>query len=185
MADGSSVRLLLIVIGSTLRAEEMDRPLGYYLKARIERAIGEAVTNGKQALDGFTVRVIADFRWIHDEPLQVLPTISLGGPGVNALAHRWLEEVPVSLAYSDRYFIQLDPDLTEPRVSIWGMDNATTQIAVSVFVDRFLPSFLDRCAALPAHLTTLESEDEGDGEIESMEDDEDDEDDDDEDEDDE
>ena len=59
---------------------------------------------------------------------------------------RWLEEVPVSLAYSERYFIQMEPDLAQPRVSIWGMDNATTQIAVSVFVDRFLPRFLERCA---------------------------------------
>jgi hypothetical protein len=179
MADGSSVRFLLIVIGSTLRAEEMDRPLGYYLKQRIERAIGEAVAAGKRELEGFTVRLIADFRWIHDEPLQVLPTISLGGPGVNALAHRWLEEVPVSLAYSDRYFIQLDPDLTEPRVSIWGMDNGTTQIAVSVFVDRFLTPFLERCATLPAHLTTLENDDEDGSEVDSMEEDDDNDDDDD------
>ena len=91
--------------------------------------------------------MVADFRWIHDEPLQALPTISLGGPGVNALAHRWLEEVPVSLAVDEQYYIQMDPDLDEPRASIWGMDNATTQIAVSVFVERFLPRFLERCAA--------------------------------------
>ena len=36
MAKASPLRLLLIVTGSTLRAEEMDRPLGYYLKQRIE-----------------------------------------------------------------------------------------------------------------------------------------------------
>ena len=149
MAKGSPLRLLLIVTGSTLRAEEMDRPLGYYLKQRIERSLSEAVTTGRRGLEDYLVRVVADFRWIHDEPLQSLPTISLGGPGVNALAHRWLEEVPVSLAFSERYFIQMDPDLTEPRASIWGMDNATTQIAVSVFVDRFLPRFLERCATVP------------------------------------
>lgn len=145
MAKGSSVRLLLIVTGSTLRAEELDRPLGYYLKQRIEQSLREVVTDSTGSLEDYLVRLVADFRWIHDEPLQSLPTISLGGPGVNALAHRWLEEVPVSLAYSERYFIQMDPDLTEPRASIWGMDNATTQIAVSVFVDRFLPRFLERC----------------------------------------
>ena len=100
---------------------------------------------------------MADFRWIHDDPLQNLPTISLGGPGVNALAHRWLEDVPVSLAFGDRYFIQMDPDLAEPRVSVWGMDNATTQIAVSVFIDRFLPRFLERCATTDAHLTSSEA----------------------------
>ncbi len=60
------------------------------------------------------------------------------------LSHRWLEEVPVSLAFSERYFIQMDPELAEPRCQHLGpMDNASTQIAVSVFVDRFLPRFLD------------------------------------------
>lgn len=155
MAQGPPLRVLLIVTGSTLRAEEMDRPLAYYLKQRIDRVLSEAAAQGRDDLEGYVVRVVAYFRWIHDEPLQGLPTISLGGPGVNALAHRWLEEVPVSLAVSERYFIQMDPDLAEPRASIWGMDNATTQIAVSVFVDRFLPRFLDRCASftIPFHLS--------------------------------
>jgi hypothetical protein len=160
MAKGTPVRFLLIVTGSTLRAEELDRPLGYYLKQRIEQALREAVAGGRRDLEDYVVRVIADFRWIHDEPLQSLPTISLGGPGVNALAHRWLEEVPVSMAYSERYFIQMDPDLTEVRASVWGMDNATTQIAASVFVDRFLPRFLERCAAISAHISNLESDSE-------------------------
>jgi hypothetical protein len=158
MAKELPIRWLLIVTGSTLRAEEMDRPLGYYLKQRIEDSLSQAVTMGRQGLDDYLVRIVADFRWIHDEPLQNLPTISLGGPGVNALSHRWLEEVPVSLAFSERYFIQMDPDLAEPRASIWGMDNASTQIAVSVFVDRFLPRFLDRCATVPAHLSSFHTD---------------------------
>jgi hypothetical protein len=165
MATGSSLRLLLIVTGSTLRAEEMDRPLGYYLKQQIEQSLSAAAAHGQSGLADYLVRVVADFRWIHDEPLQNLPTISLGGPGVNALSHRWLEEVPVSLAYSERYFIQMDPDLTEPRASVWGMDNSATQIAVSVFVDRFLPRFLERCATCTAHLSTIDGE--GDGESEA------------------
>jgi hypothetical protein len=158
MAEGSPLRVLLIVTGSTLRAEEMDRPLAYYLKQRIEQVLTETIAAGHHRLEGYVVRVVADFRWIHDDPLQSLPTVSLGGPGVNALAHRWLEEVPISLAVGERYFIQMDPDLTEPRVSVWGMDNATTQIAVSVFIDRFLPRFLERCATTDAHLTLPEGE---------------------------
>jgi hypothetical protein len=158
MATAAPLRLVLIVIGSTLRAEEMDRPLGYYLKQRIEQSLREAIVSGRHGLEDYIVRVVADFRWIHDEPLQSLPTISLGGPGVNALAQRWLEDVPVSLAFSERYFIQMDPDLSEPRASVWGMDNASTQIAVSVFVDRFLPPFLDRCATSTAHLSTLDGD---------------------------
>ena len=171
----SSLRLLLIVTGSTLRAEEMDRPLGYYLKRRIEEALSatSSAAEGKKVgdLSDYQVRVIADFRWIHDEFLQGLPTISLGGPGVNALAHRWLEEVPISMAYN-QFFIQMDPDLSEPRVSIWGMDNPTTQIAVSVFMDRFLPSYLQRCASVPpaSFETDDDEEDEADLDTDENED---------------
>lgn len=173
MAKMSAPRLLLIVTGSTLRAEEMDRPLGYYLKQRIEAALTGADSGAaaKHDLDlsDYQVRVIADFRWFHDEFLQGLPTISLGGPGVNALARRWLEEVPISLDYNERYFIQMDPDLSEPRVSIWGMDNPTTQIAVSVFLDRFLPQFLERCASVPTPSFDMEDEGENETDINSDE----------------
>ncbi len=158
MATETPLRLLLIVTGSTLRAEEMDRPLGYYLKQQIEQSLHEATQPAPQGVNDYLIRVIADFRWIHDEALQRLPTISLGGPGVNALAHKWLEEVPVSLAYNERYFIQMDPDLAELRASIWGMDNATTQIAVAVFLDRFLPRFLDRCATSTAHFSPADGD---------------------------
>jgi hypothetical protein len=99
---------------------------------------------------------------MHDGFLQTQGTISVGGPGVNALAQRWLEEIPISLAYDDRYFIQMDPELETPRVSIWGMDNSTTQIAVSVFLERFIPRFLERCAVVP--LISLDATGEGEGE---------------------
>jgi hypothetical protein len=153
MAAHTRARLLLIVTGSTLRAEELDRPLAYYLKQRVEQYLAAHEPD----CGPMEVRVVADFRWIHEEPLQKLPTISVGGPGVNALAHRWLEEIPVSLAVDERYYLQMDPDLEEPRASVWGMDNATTQIAVSVFVDRFLPRFLEHCAADPT--STADPED--------------------------
>jgi hypothetical protein len=140
MADDSPPRLLLIVTGSMLRAEELDRPLAYYLKQQVELA-------SERLGLAFKTLVVADFRWMNDEPLQVVPTISVGGPGVNHLAQTWFDEVPFSLAVDEQYYIQMDPDLAEPRVSIWGMDNATTQIAVSVFINRFLPRFLEQAAA--------------------------------------
>lgn len=156
MAVEPPAKMLLIVTGSTLRAEDVDRPLAYYLKQRIEHWPEDPKAASPYS---FRVRVVADFRWIHDEPLQVLPTISIGGPGVNALSHRWLEEVPVSLAVDEQYYIQMDPDLDEPRASIWGMDNPTTQIAVSVFLERFLPRFLEHCAKNASNLLDLDDND--------------------------
>ena len=152
MADDSPSRLLLIVAGSTLRAEERDRPLAYYLKQQVERAANQIGAE-------FRVLVVADFRWLNDKPLQVWPTISVGGPGVNALAHRWFEEVPFSLAVDEQYCIQMDPDLEEPHVSIWGMDNPSTQIAASVFVSRFLPRFLEHAATFTPDPVDLEDSD--------------------------
>lgn len=137
MAEDAAMPLpVLIVVGSTLRAEEADRPLGYFLKQQIESA---------PDVGAFRALVVADFRWLHDEGLQRLPTISLGGPGVNELSHRWLEELPLALAVDGQYYVQMDPDLEKLRVSLWGMDNATTQVAVSAFLQRYLAPFLEHC----------------------------------------
>jgi hypothetical protein len=152
MAVEPPARSLLIVTGSTLRAEELDRPLAYYLKQRIE----QFPTAGDPPPGPFRVRVVADFRWIHEKKLQELPTISIGGPGVNALARDWLEVVPVTLAVDEQYYIQMDPDLEEDRASIWGMDNPTTQIAVAVFLERFLPRFLEHSASSTQSFTDLD-----------------------------
>ena len=156
--DEAPAKRLLIVTGSTLRAEDVDRPLAYYLKQRIEKPSPSEGDDASTA-ESFRIHVVADFRWIHDEPLQSVPTISIGGPGVNALAHRWLEDLPVAPAVDGRYGIPMDPALEEPRVSIWGMDNATTQIAVSVFIERFMPRFLQNCPEGASNASDLDVDD--------------------------
>jgi hypothetical protein len=155
MADPPRARLVFIVTGSSLRAEEVDRPLAYYLKQQVEQRLKSI----EPASDRLQVRVVADFRWLNDEDWQRMPTISLGGPGVNALAHRWLEDVPVTLAVDEQYYVQMDPDLNELRVSIWGMNNPTTQIAVSTFIQRYLDQFLERSQADAPELTEFDEDD--------------------------
>ncbi len=152
MAEKQRAGLILLVTGTTLRAEEADRPLAYYLKQQIEDAL--------RARPGvpFRVSVVADVRWLHEEALQVLPSISLGGPGVNLLAKQWLDDLPLCMAVDDRFCIQMDPELDEARVSIWGMNNPDTQIAVSLFIQRYLPKFLDHCADHAAELSALDPE---------------------------
>src|SRR5579875_3153792 len=135
--DDSPARLILVVAGSTLRAEEVDRPLAYYLKQQLEAQLARRLADGRDETPA-RVLVVADFRFLNDKPLQSLATVSVGGPGVNALAHAWFEDLPFSFAIDEQFCIQMDPDLAEPRASLWGMDNASTQVAVSVFVDRYL-----------------------------------------------
>jgi hypothetical protein len=158
MADQPRAGLVLIVVGTSLRAEEADRPLAYYLKEQVEEALA---ANG-EAAGRLSAVVVADLRWLHDEALQDFPTISLGGPGVNFLSQRWVEELPLSLAVDNQFYIQMDPELKEAKVSLWGMDNASTQVAVSAFVQRFLPRFLERGLALLDETPEPDDEEEDD-----------------------
>lgn len=169
MPDPARARWILIAVGSSLRAEEADRPLAYFLRQQVEEALARLEGEAAVLAQGFRVGIVADFRWLHDEPLQRWPTISIGGPGVNALAHRWLEDLPLSLAVDDQYYIQMDPDLDEAHVSVWGMDNASTQIAVSAFLQRFFPRFLEHCL----HHTPVPDETDDDEETEDDGDDDD------------
>jgi hypothetical protein len=160
--DETQARFILIVAGSTLRAEELDRPLAYYLKQQVEGQLTQRQADGRDATPA-RVLVVADFRFLNDKPLQSLAAISVGGPGVNALAHAWFEELPFSFAVDEQFCIQMDPELAEPRASIWGMDNASTQVAVSVFVERYLARFLDRASQMPVGIESDEdSEDDED-----------------------
>ncbi|HEV3119672.1 MAG TPA: hypothetical protein VGY58_21620 [Gemmataceae bacterium] len=129
--------LILIITGTTLRAEQMDRPLAYYLQNQIDE-LG-AGHDDRLAL------VISDRYYLTHPDLHGLPTISVGGPGVNRLTQRLLKKLPAALAADGKFFIQMDPDDRDLRVSIWGMDNPQTRIAVVTFAERYLAHFVNLC----------------------------------------
>ena len=127
--DDSPARLILIVTGSTLRAEELDRPLAYYLKQQVE---GQLARAGPTAA---TRRRPRSWSW----PTSAGSTTSRSSPcrrspSAAPASTPWptpgSRSSPSRFAVDEQYCIQMDPDLDEPRASIWGMDNATTQIAV-------------------------------------------------------
>jgi hypothetical protein len=129
--------LILIVTGSSLRAEQMDRPLAYYLQAQIEQLA--AAEKDRMAL------VLSDRYYLTHPDLHRLPLISVGGPGVNRVAQKLLKKLSAVLAADNQFFIQMDPDGTDLRASIWGLDNCQTRIAVVTFAERYLPQFTRLC----------------------------------------
>ncbi|MBN1764148.1 MAG: hypothetical protein JW860_02740 [Sedimentisphaerales bacterium] len=132
---------LLIVTGSTLRSEQADRPLAYCLKEKIEEAI-EGQDND------FTILVISDLWYLNGEALQRLPTISIGGPGVNALSAHLYKRLTNALVIDNTLLIQMDPQLNDLRVSIWGMDHQTTVEALEIFINKgYLTRFLEAVTA--------------------------------------
>ena len=82
---------MLIVVGAHLRAEVADRPLAYRLRERIHAWLEKFGT-------GMNVPIMpvvcTDIWYMNQEPLQNRPTISLGGPGVNALSAYYGQKLP-------------------------------------------------------------------------------------------
>lgn len=137
---------VLIVTGSSLRAEEKDRPLAYYIREKILELgdAGDAIP---------PVHVISDFRYLHEPPMGEVPTVSIGGPGVNALTHKWLEELPVAMAVDDDFYIQIsEEEGSAPKAAVWGMNHESTQIAVTTFIEHYLGDVVAQCLPRPSSL---------------------------------
>ncbi len=119
---------LLIVVGMDIEPEEADRPLAYTLKKAIESSTYFGGHPFRKCL------VISDALYEHDKLIQVCPTIVIGGPGVNLVAGTMVEKLPVYLSKDNRYFIQLDKDFTDQKISIWGLDRDSTSEAIDMFI---------------------------------------------------
>ena len=128
---------LLIVTGSTLRAEQEDRPLAYRLKTWVEEHFN-------QSDPGFTVVVLCDLWYLNAEVLQRLPAISIGCPSVNAVSAYLYKRLDSSLIVDDTLMIQMDPHFQDLRVSVWGKDHQMTQAALDLFIEKgHLSRFLE------------------------------------------
>lgn len=135
--------LLLIVVGAHLRAETADRPLAYRLAERIRAWVEK---HGR-SLNAPPVPVVCcDVWYINDESLHHRPTISIGGPGVNALSAYFHDKLKTAAQRQDQYVLQFDPDFVDLRASIWGMDHKLTVQALNRFVEKHLSDFV-RAAA--------------------------------------
>jgi len=132
---------LLIITGSSPRAEQVDRPLAYRLRDCIEKKLSEQDNDYK-------VVVLGDLWYLNCESLQRLPMISLGGPGVNAVAAHLYKRLANALVVDNTLLIQMDPHYQDLRVSIWGMDHQTTVEALELFVQNgYLERFLGAVTA--------------------------------------
>ena len=134
-AEDGSRDLLLLVTGSTLRAEVADRRLAYRLRRSIRKRLTDKSTCQPV--------VISDIWYLNSEQLQKCPTISVGGPGVNAASQYFYSRLPTALSIDQTLLIQMDVAMTDHRCCIWGMDHERTVEALRLFVKRgYLDQFL-------------------------------------------
>ena len=144
MADVEIDRLIPIVTGIQLKAELGDRPLAYRVEAAVRDAL--AALLGKPAageLPRLAPAVVSDVYSLNTEEMQSRPTISIGGPGMNALSAMLVNELPTAVAIENVLVVQMDLDVQDHRCAVWGMDHLDTVRAVELFVSKgYLETFV-------------------------------------------
>lgn len=134
--------LLLIVVGAHPRAELHDRATAYRLRERVQKALDAQDTDGHHQLN-LTPLVVTDVWYLNDAALRSCPTISVGGPGVNALSAYLGDKLPSAFVVDDVLMVQLDVSLEETIACCWGIDSDSTRSAVDAFCERYLESFVE------------------------------------------
>lgn len=137
-APGVSVAsLILIVTGAHLRAELGDRPLAY----RLRRSVDDWISKHASGLNVVFQTVVCSDIWFMNQPavLHLRPTISVGGPGVNALSSYFYQKLPHTPVQESDMLIQLDAEFTDLRACVWGTNHDLTVRAM----DRFIGDYLD------------------------------------------
>lgn len=106
--DIDADKLIVIVTGSHLTAELEDRPLAYRLcnsiRERLEARFGPPLFGDKWPLMPI---VCSDIWYLNHPELRGRPTISIGHPGVNALAAYLGDKVPSAYAVKDVFWCRL------------------------------------------------------------------------------
>jgi len=132
--------LLLIVVGAHLRGEIADRPLAYQLQQHIRQFCKQHTQLIEIEIKPI---VCSDLMYLNNKDLHPCPTISIGGPGVNTLTAYFARQLPRdALENNPKIILQLDPEFTDLRACIWGMDNQQTTQALALFVRDYLKSYL-------------------------------------------
>jgi hypothetical protein len=117
---------IVLVTGSSITAEERDRPLAYRLKAEIDRrGTGHAY---RRAV------VVADLWYLDNRIFHLNPTIAIGGPGANGVAQEFSSLLPTVHTVGEQVFIQLDFEGELKRAALWGANAAGTATAVDTFL---------------------------------------------------
>ena len=133
---------IVIVVGADLRAEAMDRPIAAALLRGVNTLLAkEAASLGAGKTLPAAV-VCTDVWYLNSNLLRLCPTISVGGPEINALSAYLIGRVPPVFAIEGRYAIHADPRREQLAACLWGVDATNTAHAMDAFCSKHLPAFV-------------------------------------------
>lgn len=137
--------LICIVTGVQLVSELGDRPLAQRVEREARRHLRSRLGRRKKGQPPRLAPVVmSDVLYLNSELLQTRPMISIGGPGVNAVAGALANELPAAVAIENSLLIQMDLEFEDLRCCVWGMSHLETVQAVELFIVKgYLGKFLD------------------------------------------
>ena len=150
MPDIDTDRLIAIVTGIQLKAELGDRPLAYRVEQAVREHLAAALPRADAAeLPRLAPVVVSDVFYLNNDGIQTRPTISIGGPGMNAVSAMLVNELPTAVAIENTLVIQMDLDMQDLRCAVWGMNHLDTVRAIETFLakgylDTFLTGVIER-----------------------------------------
>ncbi len=146
-------RLIWIVTGMQLKAELGDRPLAYRIEKEVRERLASLLPKPEAGEHPhLSPVVVSDVYYLNSEDAQKGPTISIGGPGMNALSASLVEQLPTPLAIENTLVVQMDLDMQDARCAVWGMNHLDTVRAVDAFIakgylDTFIKALVQRLDA--------------------------------------
>ena len=149
MPDLDTDRLIWIVTGVQLNAELGDRPLAYRIERAVKDRLAELLPEDPAGLaepprqPRLAPVVVSDVYYLNSDDAQRGPTISVGGPGVNAVSASLAEQLPTPVAIENTLVVQMDLEMEDARCAVWGMNHLDTVRAVDLFIAKgYLETFV-------------------------------------------
>jgi hypothetical protein len=153
MPDIDPDRLIWIVTGVQLKAELGDRPLAYRVEQEIRSRLATLLPSAEPGEPPrLAPVVVSDVYYLNNDEAQKAPTISIGGPGMNALSASLVEQLPTPVAIENTLVVQMDLEMNDHRCAVWGMNHLDTVRAVDTFIakgylDTFIKGVVERLDA--------------------------------------
>ena len=153
MPDIDPERLIWIVTGVQLKAELGDRPLAYRIEQEIRSRLATLLPSAEPGEPPrLAPVVVSDVYYLNNDEAQKAPTISIGGPGMNALSASLVEQLPTPVAIENTLVVQMDLEMNDHRCAVWGMNHLDTVRAVDTFIakgylDTFITGVVERLDA--------------------------------------
>ncbi|HYD01592.1 MAG TPA: hypothetical protein VEB22_10235 [Phycisphaerales bacterium] len=133
---------IIIVVGADLRAETLDRPIASALLRGVNTLLAKESAAAGTGRPTAAAVICTDVWYLNSNHLRLCPTISVGGPELNALSAYLIGRLPPVFAVENRYAVHADPRREQLAACVWGVDATNTAHAMDTFCSKHLPAFV-------------------------------------------